>query len=25
VQALQAMQMVHGFQFRIDKENIYIR
>jgi ferric-dicitrate binding protein FerR (iron transport regulator) len=25
VQALEAMQMVHGFQFRIDKENIYIR
>lgn len=25
VQALEAMQMVHGFHFRIDKENIYIR
>jgi transmembrane sensor len=25
VQALEAMQMVHGFKFRIDKENIYIR
>jgi transmembrane sensor len=24
-QALRAMQLVHGFQFRIDKENIYIR
>lgn len=25
VQALEAMQMVHGFQFRIQNENIYIR
>lgn len=24
-QALEAMKMVHGFSFRIDKENIYIR